>query len=321
MWRAAAVIETVKTATGKSDPIEAGDRKCSLKAKGEVIDAWIVAELLGGDHTKPFRQMIGFNADETKRADDDRAASVKRKAAGELVGRTGEFPVIAWGWDRAACLAKLRERFGVVWPKSCCVYCPFSKGRPEIVERFRRFPEEASLALWMEYCSMALNPRLKLYGDKKGVKDVLAADGNAAALAIFESRLKASESGWCVYRVRRLYRGLGLADRHIGIVDKGTRAEAEAAVLSMAVERGVVAEEDADGYVRAYLIRRTEPVKPKRPKKGEPKPAKVPYKGVEEMLVAAPREAVEKSARGWKEEVWDTRVSLATSGTAVGCGD
>jgi hypothetical protein len=224
-------------------PTTAGDRKCSLKGKGEVLDEWIVRYLLdtpGG----PFRQMIGFNADETRRAADDRAADAARKARGEMAGRRGEFPLIAWGWTRAECLRRLNARFGVEWRKSCCAFCPFSRGKDEIRARFRAFPGAAADAAWIEHLSLALNPRLKLY-DTKGVREVLAADGNAAALAAVDARLADPAREWAVYRVRRLYRGPGLADRHVGVLFRGDRAACEAELDRLAARRGVEAGESA----------------------------------------------------------------------------
>jgi hypothetical protein len=142
-----------------------------------------------------------------------------------------------------------------------------------------------------------------------------------AALNEFNSRVGASETDWAVYRVRRMYRGPGLADRHIGLLAKGTRAEMEATVAALAVAKGSVPEA-ADGYVRAWIVKRAEPPKKSKAKKGE-RAAKVEYKAVEEMIVAAPRVAVEKRARGWSEEKWATRVALAMAGAPaepVGCG-
>lgn len=294
-------------------PTTAGDRLCSMHSKGEVIDEWIVLLLLGCPAGE-FRQMIGFNADETGRADDDRKADAKRKAKGQMLGRRAEFPLVAWGWNREKCLDFLRGRFGVEWKKSCCSYCPFARGKAEVVARFREFPKQAADAAWMEHLSLALNPRLKLYGTKS-VLDVLTKDGNAAAVEAFNARLNDPAAEWVVYRVRRLYRGVGLADRHVGVVFRGTRMEAETEVRRLARERGIEAGLE-DGSWRAVLHRRAEP--PKRKRNGP----KVVYKGVEEMIVACPRTASEKAARGWKEESWDTRISLAIAGAPepVGCG-
>jgi hypothetical protein len=293
-------------------PTTAGDRKCSIKSKGEVIDAWIVNEFLPTPES-PFRQLIGFNLDEGGRADDDREASKKRKAKGQMVGRTGEFPLITWGWTREKCLEFLLKRFGVEWPKSCCSFCPFAAGREEVRARFRKYPELAAEAIWMEHLSLGLNTRLKLY-NKKSVLSVLKADGNAKAVELFEAKLNNPDQEWVVYRVRRLYRGVGLADRHVGILARGSRADMESLVRRLGAAAGAEAGLE-EGSIRAQLRHRADP--PKR-KKGGPK---VIYKGVEEMLVALPRVAREKSAQGWTEEKWDDRVSLAMAGeTACGVG-
>ncbi|GHA51360.1 MULTISPECIES: hypothetical protein [Streptomyces] len=63
-----------------SVPQQAGVRKCSLRAKGEVGDRWIT-QVFGG---RPFRQIMGFNADEEGRRFGDQAAS-------KVPGRTGVF--------------------------------------------------------------------------------------------------------------------------------------------------------------------------------------------------------------------------------------
>ncbi|MER8226495.1 hypothetical protein ABTZ58_39660 [Streptomyces sp. NPDC094143] len=48
-------------------PQQAGTRKCSLRAKGEVGDRWLIP-VMGG---RPFRQIMGFNADEPGRCFGD----------------------------------------------------------------------------------------------------------------------------------------------------------------------------------------------------------------------------------------------------------
>ncbi|MGW3149784.1 hypothetical protein ACWDG1_35000 [Streptomyces sp. NPDC001177] len=83
-------------------PQQGGIRLCSLHAKGEVGDALIAQEI--GD--RPFRQVMGFNADEVSRSRRDEAANKNPL-------RQGEYPLIAWGWGRERCEAFLYERFGV----------------------------------------------------------------------------------------------------------------------------------------------------------------------------------------------------------------
>lgn len=66
---------------------QAGTRKCSLRAKGDVGDRWITP-VMGG---RGIRQIIGFNADEAGRC-------LKNQANSKLYGRRGEFPLVEWGW-------------------------------------------------------------------------------------------------------------------------------------------------------------------------------------------------------------------------------
>jgi len=94
-------------------PQVAGTRKCSLWAKGDVGDWWL-KQVFGG---RPFRQIMGFNADEEGRRFGDQVTS-------KMPGRTGEFPLIDWGWGRQRCEAYLLKRFGVHWPKSYCTFFP-----------------------------------------------------------------------------------------------------------------------------------------------------------------------------------------------------
>jgi hypothetical protein len=93
-------------------PQQGGIRLCSLHAKGEVGDA-LVAQEIGG---RPFRQVMGFNADEIPRSLRDRGASKNPL-------RQGVYPLIEWGWGRERCEAFLYERFGVRWEKSYCTFC------------------------------------------------------------------------------------------------------------------------------------------------------------------------------------------------------
>ncbi|MEV6533745.1 hypothetical protein AB0M86_29805 [Streptomyces sp. NPDC051639] len=176
-------------------PQVAGTRKCSLRAKADVGDRWIGA-VMGG---RPFRQIIGFNADEALR-------SLKDEANSMVPGRTGVFPLIDWGWGRQACEAYLLERFGVHWPKSYCTFCCFSASMgslPAHLERMRDHPEIAGEVLRLEYTAMSLNPNAKLYG-KKSLLELFdpTQERDRACLDAFEREL---EMPWALYRVRRLF--------------------------------------------------------------------------------------------------------------------
>jgi hypothetical protein len=93
-------------------PQQTGTRKCSLWAKGDVGNWWLTQTFNG----RPFRQIMGFNADEAGRRLQDETAS-------GLPGRTGAYPLIDWGWGRQQVEDYLLDRFGVHWPKSYCTFC------------------------------------------------------------------------------------------------------------------------------------------------------------------------------------------------------
>jgi hypothetical protein len=103
-------------------PQSGGARLCSVHAKGDALDP-IIAQLTGG---RPYRQIIGFEANEPKRAAKD--------AGYNTALRTGVYPLIEWGWDRDRCVEFIASVLGgVVWEKSACVYC--LAGDTEVVTR------------------------------------------------------------------------------------------------------------------------------------------------------------------------------------------
>lgn len=174
-------------------PQQAGTRTCSLRAKGEVGDRWLV-QVMGG---RPFRQIMGFNADEPGRRFGDAAAS-------RIPGRTGVYPLIDWGWHRRQCEDYLLERFGVHWPKSYCTFCcfPVSMGAlPAHLERMRSHPDIAGEVLCLEYTAMSLNPHAKLYG-RRSLLELLdrSRPRDRACLEAFEREL---DVPWALYHVRR----------------------------------------------------------------------------------------------------------------------
>src|SRR5205814_369716 len=86
-------------------------------------------------------------------------------------------------------------------------------------------PRLAAEALLLEHSALALNPNMSLYRDGT-LRDVLAADGNARALALYEARLAACP--WAAYRVRRIYRAKGNADREVRKLCVGSRQDVAA---------------------------------------------------------------------------------------------
>ena len=171
-------------AAGTVPEVAHGRRKCSIKSKGDPLDAWIDSELNG----RSYQHFIGFNAGETKRATRDCSYS--------SVDRHSEYPLVEWGWSREAAQSYLKNVFGVIWPKSCCSFCPFAGGKEDMIQRYRVFPDQAAVALMLEYVAMALNPRMTLYSGKSLLSSIRA-DENPKALAIFNQMLATEQ--WAIY--------------------------------------------------------------------------------------------------------------------------
>lgn len=119
---------------------------------------------------------------------------------------------------------------GETWRKSCCVFCPFAGGKPDILARYRQFPEDAAEALFLEHISLAFNPNMKLYASRS-LLSVLEREGNTTALGLFRQKLDASP--WAVYRVRRIVWAKGTADRSVTRLFAGTRREASECLETM----------------------------------------------------------------------------------------
>jgi hypothetical protein len=196
-------------------PTSGGLRKCSLKFKGWVLDTFLERDLAG----VPYVHVIGFEADELSRV-------AKDQSFGGVGERTASYPLVEWGWNRAACLAYIRAATGLDWAKSACTFCPFSQGRGEVLGRYQTNPEAAASVLLMEASALALNPRMKLFS-RKSMHEIMRREGNLGALRAFQARLDASE--WAVYHVRRAFRSVSIADRSVErLAVCGSRADAEA---------------------------------------------------------------------------------------------
>jgi len=177
-------------------PQMGGARLCSAKAKGWPLDTTI--ERILGPGT-PFRHVIGFEANEPGRALKDTRSNT--------TVRTGEYPLIAWGWDRSACEDYIRSVTGVNWPKSACVYCPFAlsnkTSRARTLALYRQDVPAAVQALFIEHVSLAFNERQGLNGEVRLI-DLVRADGNQAVLDALDERLQ--HTPHAVYHVRRIAR-------------------------------------------------------------------------------------------------------------------
>lgn len=267
-----------------------GKRLCSVKFKGFPLDAWIEREMAG----RPFRHVMGFNADEASRAARDTSYSTET--------RSSEYPLIEWGWGRERCESYLEERFEK-WVKSCCTFCPFagcSGGKRNHLVRLRTSAEAAADGMFMEYVSMAFNASMPLFAGPphRGLIGSLRADGNTKAAEAFERRL--AKAGWHVYLVRRLMVAKGRAHRSIKKVSTATfdRDGACMKVLELAEKKGLEFHEDDFGVCRAYGRRRTDKDAKGNTRKG------ASYPTAEAFLVAVPTEVADKEkarfAEHWK---------------------
>lgn len=252
-------------------------RQCSCKSKGRPIDAWVADNIAGY-----YRHVIGFNSEEVKRVDRDQCYGGDN--------RNAEYPLVEWGWPRSRCEAFLKMAFGVDWAKSACVQCPFARGKSEVLDRFARFPLEATEALFIEHMSLALNPAMTLYSDRS-LRSLLEKDGrHATALTLHAKRVE--ESDWNVYRVRRIYHAKGRADRSVAHMLRGVKKQTAVAYLEDQSAAVGIQPEYLSYSWRAKIRERAPNV----------------YPSQDEMWVAAPMEVEEKEKKGFK-----TKWSLLTT--------
>ncbi|QXJ25940.1 hypothetical protein AGRA3207_007509 [Actinomadura graeca] len=258
-----------------------GARLCSAKSKGVPLDVFVAHVT----RQKPYLHAVGYEIGETSRA--------VRDATFDTVLRTGYYPLREWGWDRAACDRYIRGTLGVTWPKSACVYCPFTfqnkASRIQTLERFVADPQAGLLALEMEYLAVALNPRQGLLG-RGTLSDLLAQEGRQDTLRLFHQHL--DRIPWACYEVRRalLPRAgdpakTGTAAREVRVRGTGSRQRVQAELAAFARRAGVPV--DTGGAIaRAWLLRRG----PQRPT-------------AEWFAVAAPQGALPKQGPAF-ESAW-----------------
>lgn len=257
------------TTAGTVPQVAAGRRLCSLKAKGWPLDTWLEQNMAG----RPFRHVMGFNADENDRMVRDSSYSTHQ--------RSSEYPLAVWGWSREACERYIHDLTGVMWPKSCCSYCPFaykvnSADMGRHLDRFRAEPAASAEALLLEHVSLALNPRMTLYASRSLRSVIEAAPGMEKVLEAFAALL--ATLPWTVYRVRRYYHARGRADRKTDFMIKHTSSDGAHEAL---FEFGGDVRHEA-GAARIYTLHR-----------GSSYPTR------EEFYVAAPALPIEKSRAGF----------------------
>ncbi|ORV08065.1 hypothetical protein AWC04_02560 [Mycolicibacterium fallax] len=220
-----------------------GARTCSVHAKGWALDP-VIAALTRGGH---YRHAIGFEVNEHRRAAKDALFNTDR--------RHGWYPLLDWVFDRQRCHDYAVAALGESIEKSACGYCPFSMsteaGRRALMRRYGAEPERAVQALVLEDVARRLNPRQTLISGSS-LADVVASAGLPAVIDTFREQLDGM--AWSLYEVRRVTPiassgRRGVTARSIRALDRGSRAEMEAA-LSGHPGQTVT---DTAGIVRQHL--------------------------------------------------------------------
>lgn len=280
-------------------PQFAGEHRCSLKSKVFPAETWIQGEMAGQD----YRHAFGYNAEEQSRVEKSERAFAEREPwrvtfgfnadEGERVikaqkydtpSRRGHYPLVEWGMNRDDCLRYLKEVTGETWPRSCCCFCPFVRLKEDAIARMRRFPEQMADALMLEYQSLCLNPRGTLYRDRT-LMSVIVGHDHAETLRVFRERLEAAE--FALYRVRRIYKRAGRADRAVEKLAVGSLDEMNVCFEQMAPGFDLHVEH----CIRYGFIRKREEGK---------------YPTTEEFFVVAPAVVDSKTRYGfaWFESRW-----------------
>lgn len=294
-------------------PILSGHHTCAQKSKGEPLDWWRAQEF--GDD--PYLHMMGFNVDEENRIEKDSAYTMGGQ-------RVPYYPLRDAGMTRAECIDYLYRSIvgsdgnplGVVWPKSCCIQCPYVgvQGWPDQLQLFLDRPREAMQHIVNEYVTLALNPRSGLFGPGRSLMGRLRRDGAMEPLTIAVARMRAMP--WAIYRVRRRFNGRANAQRSVQRLSVGPMKQVRQDLATIADYAGLPltrGEEipgapkrirDTDDFPRVWVSRRVEDT----------------YPSPEEFLVAAPAQMGDKE-RPVFEEKWAEIVSesLVCRERQVGC--
>lgn len=252
-------------------PQYGGVHRCALKFKAWVIEQWLEANLRGCAH-----HAFGYNSEERRRIDQSEHAIRERIAFGfnadegrridrsceyNTLTRRAFYPLLEWDWNRARCLDYIREKVGVTWRKSACVYCPFNGLKDGAIDRHLEHPGQVADALVLEHMSMALNPRATLYKGKSLIQ-IAGNSGEEVALNSYRERIEAVK--WARYRVRRIYQRKGQADRAVEIQDVlATASEARVHLDGFAAKLGLPVEE-LRGIPYVWRLRRNESAFPTR---------------------------------------------------------
>jgi len=118
-----------------------GYKKCSLKWKGEPLDAAVE------DH---FADVIAAGGKVRRAIGYDAGPCDAKRGGVETPGPwIWEYPLRAWGWDRSRCETEIAAAGLPVPPKSACFFCPSTKP-DELLQLARRHPDLARRAVELE---------------------------------------------------------------------------------------------------------------------------------------------------------------------------
>lgn len=234
-------------------PQAGGVRKCSIRSKAEPLEHTI-SQVTGG---RPYRHVLGFEAGEPTRAAKDATYNTSL--------RTGEYPLVEWGWDRQACIDFIRGVTGVTWTKSACSYCVFAMtnkaGRAATLTKYADSPNIGAGALFMEHVALALNPAQGLIAGERAV-DAVREAGHQHVIDALEEQLAGTEHA--IYEVRRILRPragdvtkLGNASRSVRRLATGSRDALDNELKRLAQHRQLELETTDDGHTRAWAHRRS----------------------------------------------------------------
>lgn len=244
-------------------PQVGGTRKCSIKAKGEVIDDFIIDALGGRD----FLHVIGFEANEISRAIRDAKYNTgSRVKKGSPANRTGSYPLIEWNWNRGACEAYITEKTGVAWIKSACTFCPFAlanrEGQGRVLNMISCEPDSGIGALTLEYRSKALNPTQGLIKNGSMLDLIRKAGRHNEMLRAWGAQMGAME--WRIYEVQRVAMPTqddetkGVWNRSVRSIAAGTRQAMLQDLGELAAAEDAEVEKDELAVSRAWTTRRNE---------------------------------------------------------------
>lgn len=167
---------------------------------------------------------MGFEADEQRRAVKDATFNTDL--------RTGEYPLIEWGWTRDDAIAYTRSVTGTSVGKSACTFCPFTfankQGRADVFNRYAADPAVGAKTLLMEHLALALNPAQGLVGGRRlieMVRDQQLDDVVDAFTAVLEDQEHA------LYDVRRILRPRKTDPTTLGNAARSVRVRPAAAAM------------------------------------------------------------------------------------------